>query len=661
MPHITTHAGDEYVPEYDDVAFAPVMKYMPAHGDQQIYHLDRVMARMYPDIEIQIEFDVGGLTKYRYAPLFNALPPEIGGSWPFTTYIRPDYAVRESERKREHAAARRAHERRLERRESVKYRIYEKLAERERDVTLNRHGGALPRAYLRPNMAQPYNKEKFRIRSEILAGMLERFPTVKGMLGVHRRGEIISPLVELDPQAVNELVEFVLVGRAADAQFEWLYAVRAYDTSLFGANVPHSLIDVGYLLGSSIPYNATLSYVGDLVDEHYTEIDLRALHKLQPSEEKPEMVCYFESGYKLLKDRKTRTTLGKYLTRFLPHLPQSEVKRLADAYSISMKPANMQFIPNTAPDAWVWAYENGPLSCMTYNRECRYLNSGLSGKRHPVRAYAHASNALALAVLTPDGIDALDMAATSPNQNGTDMVLARAIVNVETKGWVRIYSQSDAHRDELVNALRKAGYRADGDCLAGQKLALVYSDEDGFTCPYLDGNYTSVSLGGNYLRVCDDGDFDGQNSTGWVEHCEGELCAHCNDRRVDPDDDEYVDGVGTVCSRCLDNYYTYAYVGRYDQEYIPDDQVVCVDGEYFLADSSVLSDHDIEACAVSGTYYNTNEMHVMDIGEHEGSWVHESEAYLLPGDHGYCTCDEAESILADLGIDENGDPVEEAA
>ena len=51
----------------------------------------------------------------------------------------------------------------------------------------------------------------------------------------------------------------------------------------------------------------------------------------------------------------------------------------------------------------------------------------------------------------------------------------------------------------------------------------------------------------------------------------------------------------------------------------------------------------------------------MDHGEPEGAWVHESEAFLLPNDLGYCTNEEADSILAKLGIDEDGNPVEEAA
>lgn len=649
--------SEEYI-DYDDTIFAPGVTYMPASSSEQQYRMDRVMARMYPDIELFVDFhSTSG--KYMTNPRNDVLPANVGGEWPFQTVIKPDYRAELACVDEQHRLARRRYERRLEQLEDRKHNMYARLAEAERVATVMRCGGIMPRSYNRPSVKMAWARAQFQNRAAATRGILTRFPVLKEIMYASRRGEDIPLLDEYEPAQVNDIVlgcaELYTLGK----EFTWTHALRSLMRALFGSA---RCIDHANCFLHGAPegrMNAIIERVTAMMAEKNPELAM--IHKLQDSAEKEGMVCYFDSGYKAMKNCKTRTTLGRYLTRFLPDLPQTEVKRLADAYSVATKPANMQLIPNTAPDAWVWAYENGPVSCMTYNRDCRYINSGLGGRKHPVRAYAYSGNDLALAVLMPDGIDALDMAATSPNQNDTEMVLARAIVNVEQNGWLRIYAQSDAHRDQLITELKRNGFRANSGCLDGQELAIVYSDEDGFTCPYLDGDYTSVSHRGNYLRVCDDGDYDGQNSTGWVESCIRELCSHCGDRHVNSDDDAYVDGVGVVCGHCLDHYYTYAYVNRHEQDYIPDNQAICVDGEYYLNDASVLSSHDIEECAVSGEYYSTSDMIAMDHGEHEGAWVHESEAFLLPNDLGYCTNEEADSILAKLGIDEDGNPVEEAA
>lgn len=292
-------------------------------------------------------------------------------------------------------------------------------------------------------------------------------------------------------------------------------------------------------------------------------------HFVHVSEEDPKQVAFTPDERYLLTDRQIRMRPGRYLTKFWgsgserPLFDDDEVKRIAEVFIATSNSSGLLFVPNTDPDGWEWVYENSPVSCMRYNGLGRYLDYDLYGQNHPVRSYANPENDLALAyIMLPGEKPPTDW--DSFCDVDKYVVAARTIVNTRDKTWLKIYCGGDTpSQTRMEEGLSRAGYRESDSTLHNQRL--LYREYDGKTlCPYLDGSYTRIKNTGDCLLVVSYG-VDGQNSSGILE---GVSC-QCCDSMVDSEDDlTYVgDGVGAVCSYCLEDY-TYAYVSRNQMEWV---------------------------------------------------------------------------------------------
>ena len=205
----------------------------------------------------------------------------------------------------------------------------------------------------------------------------------------------------------------------------------------------------------------------------WVDYKIQGLHGTHVSADDPTQVAYTPDVNKLLTDKQVRTKPGRYLMKFYgpgsdnPVLSEADCKYWADRHFAATAPAELKVVPNTDPEGWVWVYENSPNSCMRYNRSSRYLNEGLYGLDHPVRAYAHGTNDLALAYIMLPGEKEDRDKFCGMNEY---VVAARTIINVKSKKWQRFYSEDCRETAKLRTLLEADGY-SEGNALHNQTIA----------------------------------------------------------------------------------------------------------------------------------------------------------------------------------------------
>lgn len=323
------------------------------------------------------------------------------------------------------------------------------------------------------------------------------------------------------------------------------------------------------------------------------------LHFAHASRETPGNIAFYPDVAKMEADKLTSMKPGRYLSTFYSDvLDDDAVKEWSNLQQQSTAPTALKFVGNTDPDGWVWVYENSAPSCMRYNRSNRYIASGLYNEDHPVRAYAHPKNSLALAYIMMPG----KKEDRSVNCRMDDYVVAaRTIVNDSDKTYLRIYAYDDRYQTALRNALREAGYSHNSNTLEGQRLVRRYYG-GGTICPYLDGNYTNVDLVAEDYMVVGDCGYDGQQSSGLLgdedDRC---YCSWCNSYRP-ADEGEYVDTVGEwVCVDCINDKFVTAISYRGHARQYPE------------------SSGDIVYCGYNDTFYVCDYLTDNGMGEDESS------------------------------------------
>lgn len=322
-------------------------------------------------------------------------------------------------------------------------------------------------------------------------------------------------------------------------------------------------------------------------------------HDVHQSEEDPTQIAYNRSVDNIRRNIQTRTRPGKYLTQFFSHvLSPAEIKQWAEKQvAAATCVAELKFVENDNPDDWVNVYANGPHSCMR----------GMDA----VRIYALPGNGLRLAYL----------------ESGEHIVARSIVVDAtnddEVKGWVRIYSEEQRWETTMRQMLIAAGYE-DQTNLNGVKVQLIESRHGGFVCPYIDrghGGDQTVSFDESEgVMIIGGGDYDAAVTSGTVNG--GETCDCCGADNMDEDDMTYIESTEErVCQCCLDNHYTYAYGRRY-QDYFPEgDCIYCEsDSEWYHQD--YYSNHDIVYVETRDAYYHIDDTIGVDVGKHEGEWVH---------------------------------------
>lgn len=280
---------------------------------------------------------------------------------------------------------------------------------------------------------------------------------------------------------------------------------------------------------------------------------------------------------------------------------------------------------------WYDAYENGPSSCM----------SGYPFEHSPVRAYATTSHGL------PDNGLRLFIQYTGELFGDDFEVQARAIVNPETKEYVRAYGNA---ADAI---LRGHGYTRNSECLEGVMLARIPHPRHtgAVLMPYLDSSQCGVDEeGSDAFVIRDDYEYEAQESEGYIYvGTETAQCCYCGERY--PVDDMHVTADGErVCDGCVEDGEFVYVVGREGLH----NRWGCTWSDYHDA---YVYDADIEYCAVEGVVHDSEEL---VFAQDRQVLIEYAEEHPV---HGLILTEYAADQLGEkyLGYDEDEEEVEEVA
>jgi|GEM_PF-3409781 len=303
-------------------------------------------------------------------------------------------------------------------------------------------------------------------------------------------------------------------------------------------------------------------------------------------------LAYTQGDEKGRRNLQTVTTLGRYLTRHFPEMPQTEITGAVQRYT-----ATGCRIVRTIEEI-VGAVQNGPGSCMQFDDDDELIRTG---GHHPYECY-DPDLGWACAIRVDEG----------------GQINARALVYEQDghKCFVRSYQRCSGYSGpdpELVAWLEGQGYTHESAWPDGTKLARIEVDR-GLVAPYIDGGRQCLDDDGDSLVIRLRGRYHATNTSGLLENCNYEECECCGQGFYEDD----MTWVGRhedtrVCQGCLDGCYIYVEASR--------------GAEYY-----VLSDDAIE---ISGTYYDRDNLPSCIVELHDGDYAHEDDVVRCETDDEY--------------------------
>lgn len=250
----------------------------------------------------------------------------------------------------------------------------------------------------------------------------------------------------------------------------------------------------------------------------------------------PGKIAFTESDEKGAKDIQLRLRAGRYLKRYYStQLAEHEI-RLWSA-RVFLETGGFEIAFATTPDEIERVYLEGPHSCMAHTSDY-YQTDGV----HPVRVYGAGD--LAVAYM----------------KTGDDTISCRAISWPDKKIYGRIYGDGAEYNTKFKDALHDMGFEHGGECeFRGARILKIDNrPNDGFVCPYLDC-HDSVSEGddSNFLYI-GGGEYCAQHEMGYCGDDENsDFCAMCEESYHAEEDGGFIEGSGSVCQSCYENYAFY--------------------------------------------------------------------------------------------------------
>lgn len=266
-----------------------------------------------------------------------------------------------------------------------------------------------------------------------------------------------------------------------------------------------------------------------------------------------------------------------------------------DAYDFREKIDDLK-VYNKAPTSylcktdqeWYEAYKHGPSSCMC----------GFAFEESPVRCYAVTSHGL------PDNNLRLCINYVGELFGEGFRVLNRAIVNVESKEFVRAYG---VNGDAIMRSL---GYEHNTSATDGCTLAKIpHPDHNGaYLMPYLDGSADNVDDEGDYWSIVNYGDHSATDPDGYI-YTEGRCTCNRCDEQFHEDDMVETAEDGLVCEECAGDSYTTP-LGRDELYRLVD----CVYSEHLY---EYILESDAFECPVYGWVHEDDTRTVQGISVHD--------------------------------------------
>ena len=322
-------------------------------------------------------------------------------------------------------------------------------------------------------------------------------------------------------------------------------------------------------------------------------------------------VAYTQNERKGESNLQTVTTLGKYLTRHFPQLPDHEIRNTVASYSVT----GCKIVSTLAE--MIDALKRGPHSCMRWGDGDRIILDN-----HPYKVYDPRLG-WGMAVREEGG-----------------EIIGRALVYERDgiKKFVRTYQRPSSscnysQADDNLNAwLRDQGYSHDADW-HGCVMAYYEGHYGRPLAPYLDGNLKNVEVihrdGVKLLRVCEDGEYRFENTDGdCVDNSDRDTCNDCG-TNIDDGDGYWVNAGEDelVCQHCCDNNYYYAYGRRGNQYYVYHSNTVHVGDEVY--DEDYLEDNDIVSVPDGEYIHRDDAVYV----ESEGEYYHQDDERVCYDDY----------------------------
>jgi hypothetical protein len=368
-------------------------------------------------------------------------------------------------------------------------------------------------------------------------------------------------------------------------------------------------------------------------------------------------------------DRQTLTSLGKYLKQHWPNLADHHIRDFVAKYATASS-----FHIERTKEAIVNAVQNGPSSCMKFNEDDEDDRRELDDLgAHPYEVY--------------DPQYGWHVATRRMGHRivGRTLLMQRDNDESNIKYFVRTYKHKDGENysqpdDELHQWLHSQGYEKRHGW-EGERLAYIKSGHSDceFIAPYIDGGAQCVDIEGDrtaddntykkYLRITTSGEWECCNQNGTA--CEQSSCS-CEDcgQRVSEDDQNGVGVYGDrIVGRCCLDEYTYVTGRRGNEYYVPDNEAVEVDGNYYHSD--YLSDNGIvelkngcycsmdDAICVDHEWYHIDDDAVVSghaggyqlrdncVELHDGEWALENDAWECAGSGNFYLYDDDAPVEID--------------
>lgn len=377
----------------------------------------------------------------------------------------------------------------------------------------------------------------------------------------------------------------------------------------------------------------------------YRPQDLSVLVAQWPhiSKKDPTRIAYTLNHLHGETNRETVTSVGKYLARNWPHIPDHTRRDVQALFT----PDKMHFVRST-PEM-VQAIELGPRSCMA---------STSSHADHLFRRQDHdrmtdwlANNQLG----EPPDWDKHPYASYSP-AHGWHMAVRKAADRIDgralciDKFFVRSYMRPALPTDisptdtALESWLVHQGYTKRSSWPGGSKIDPCYEGHDIDRMPYLDGTIQTITCSHNKTyQISVNGTYQCDHLDGTVERADGED---------DDDDEDYGEDL-TVCEACGDGYSNndLTRTGRGDDGALVcwnclEDSYTKVSGDQFSERYYVL---DEDAAQLHNSYY-IDAMHPPSnaVELFRGGWAHKDDVVTI--DHDYYLEDDDDIVCLNTGV-----------
>jgi hypothetical protein len=338
-------------------------------------------------------------------------------------------------------------------------------------------------------------------------------------------------------------------------------------------------------------------------------------------------------------DRQVLTSLGKYLKRHWPDMADHTIRDFVAKYATAS-----EFRIERTTAAIVNAVQNGPASCMQFDEDDEGNRDQLDTLgHHPYEAYAPCYG--------------WHVATRRLGHQIVGRALLMQRDNDETAGkyFVRTYKHKDGETysqpdDELIQWLKSQGYEHRSSW-QGERLMYIASGkrhaDSEFIAPYLDGGAQCVDIDtahiseGKYkrfLKICSDGAWSCSNTCGHATEQDTCQCEDCGSRVSEDDRRDVGMHHDRTVGECCIGDYTMVTGRRGNEYYVPNDQAVNVDDEYYdrdyLGDNSIVELHDGDYCSMDNAVCVNDE------------WYHcDDETIVCVNDEWY-HCDD-ETIVCD--------------